>query len=138
MTGRDVALALLVALRLDNIAPGVCPAWIESAGRRCGKPAMVGLLCGRHHAVAEKRRKAIRSDRAARLPGWKARLAEVEAELAAMHGVPLDRAAYTGNVHPTITRANRLSDSRAARGARLEREASQLRALIGTSEKEES
>ena len=55
MTGRDLALASLVALRLDNLTAGVCPAWIESAGRRCGKPATVGLLCGRHHAVAEKR-----------------------------------------------------------------------------------
>ena len=76
--------------------------------------------------------------RAAKLPGWRARLAEVDGELGAMHGVPLRRAAYTGNVHPSITRANRLSDSRIARGARLEREAAQFRALIGTSEKEES
>ena len=52
---RARALARLVALRLDTTDPGLCPAWVESADRRCGKQAAVGLLCARHHAVAEKR-----------------------------------------------------------------------------------
>ena len=131
------ALAAHVALRLDRIDPGICPAWLEAAERRCGKPATIGLLCARHHAVAERRQVAVAKAEAARLakiaariPGWRARLAEVEAELAAGgSSLPLDRAAYTGN-HPGLP-ARHLAAGHVERMAHLTREADRLRALIG-------
>ena len=54
MTASDLALASLVALRPDRIGT-TCPAWIESAGRPCGHPQTIGLLCARHHKAAESR-----------------------------------------------------------------------------------
>ncbi len=86
-----VALASLVALRLDG-PDGVCPAWMESADRRCGKAATVGLLCARHHKVAEARMvkqdaanaRWVERRRAAaieRLPKAEAELARVERRL---------------------------------------------------------
>ena len=54
MTASDLALASLVALRPDRIGT-TCPAWIESAGRPCGRPQTIGLLCARHHKAAESR-----------------------------------------------------------------------------------
>lgn len=142
MSNHDRLLASQVALRLDTLEPGVCPAWLESADRRCGRPATVGYLCKRHHNVAEARLAAkVKAEaelaekraeiRAARLPVWRERLAMIDAELADMARAPLDRAAYTGNVHPSITRSNALTSARIERSARLEREASRLRALIG-------
>ena len=122
----------------------------QALADRIGKPRAVGYLCARHDKVARRtwdartaveatRSERYATDRAILAPTKRARLADVEAEIARREpSAPLDRAAYTGNVHPSITRTNHLSDSRIARGARLEREASQLRALIGTSEKEES
>ena len=42
MTASDLALASLVALRPDRIGT-TCPAWIESAGRPCGRPGALDL-----------------------------------------------------------------------------------------------
>lgn len=56
-TTRQKALAAQVILpmtRLDE-TPDRCPAWIESRSARCSKPATDGLLCRRHHHVAERR-----------------------------------------------------------------------------------
>ena len=44
MTASDLALASLVALRPDRIGT-TCPAWIESAGRPCGRPARLARVC---------------------------------------------------------------------------------------------
>ena len=51
------ALAAQVALPLAQLpeTAGHCPAWIESKGAECKRPATDGLLCRRHHNVAERR-----------------------------------------------------------------------------------
>ena len=51
------ALAAQVALPLAQLpeTAGHCPAWIESKGAACKRPATDGLLCRRHHNVAERR-----------------------------------------------------------------------------------
>jgi len=134
------ALAAMVALRFDP-ASVTCPAWVADE-RRCGKPVTDGYLCARHATVARRRwdtRAAIEAqrseryatDRAILLPIKRARLADVEAEIARREPkLPNDRAAYTGNVHPSIARRGHLSDTNVARMAALHREADQLRAWI--------
>ena len=136
---RDLALAAMVALRVDNIGD-TCPAWLVGDERKCGKRPTVGSLCARHAKVAEKRlaeraeaqaaMAAAMADKRARLmPEKRARLAEVEAQLA-RHPLPADRAAYTGNVHPSIARRGHLTDTNVTRMAALHREADQLRAWL--------
>ena len=51
------ALAAQVALPLAQLpeTAGHCPAWIDSKGAECKRPATDGLLCRRHHHVAERR-----------------------------------------------------------------------------------
>ena len=51
------ALAAQVALPLTPLPETAahCPAWIESKGAECKRPATDGLLCRRHHNVAERR-----------------------------------------------------------------------------------
>ena len=51
------ALAAQVALPLAQLPETAahCPAWIESKGAECKRPATDGLLCRRHHHVAERR-----------------------------------------------------------------------------------
>ena len=51
------ALAAQVALPLAQLpeTAGHCPAWIDSKGAECKRPATDGLLCRRHHNVAERR-----------------------------------------------------------------------------------
>ena len=141
-TPRDVALMSMVTLRLDTIGD-TCPAWLSGAERKCGRPRQDGYLCSRHARIAERLLSAREAEAAARaadladkrarlLPEKRARLAEVEAEIARRQpALPSDRAAYTGNVHPSIARRSHLSDANVARMAALHREANLLRAWIG-------
>ena len=142
---RERALARTVALWSSPLDGDGCPAWIESTDRECGKPQTVGLLCPRHAKVAERRfaaevakRQAESEKRAAErarlLPIKQARLAQVEAEMARLDPPrPVDRAAYTGYVHPSITKKRRrfLSDSRVSRMAALVEEHRSLTAWLG-------
>ena len=141
-TALDIALAQTVALRLDDRAG--CPAWMEAADRRCGKPATVGLLCARHHKVAEKRyekqlasaaawRERRRDQAAVRLPKAEAELAEVERRYAALDPSPAEDGAVVN-----LSLSKRLpSESRIAQLARLaawrERLVHEISALRGAS-----
>ena len=141
MKPTPLMLAAMVVLRVDNMGD-TCPAWIASADRKCGKSRAVGYLCARHDKVARRTREAraaaeaLRSeryatDRAILAPTKRARLADVEAEIARREpSAPLDRAAYTGNVHPSIARRPHLTDTNVTRMAALHREADQLRAWL--------
>ncbi len=138
----DLALASLVALRPDRIGT-TCPAWIESAGRVCGRPQTVGLLCARHRKAAEsrwadavEREKAClaRSVASAReIETKRARLADLDTEIARLDPPDTgDLAAFAGKVHPSITRQRNahLTDTRVARLARVCVEAERLRAWL--------
>lgn len=124
-----------------------CPAWIDSADRRCRKAPATGYLCTRHHNVAVKRwaahveKEQARRDRsaerrAAALPGWREELEKVEAEMNRLDPPRpdnYDRAAYGGNVHPSIQRkrAAFMSDSRVQRMAALSRRHEELVQNLG-------
>ena len=142
MTASDLALASLVALRPDRIGT-TCPAWIESAGRTCGRPQTIGLLCARHHKAAESRwaeaverekARLARSVASAReIETKRARLADLDAEIARLDPPDAgDIAAFAGKVHPSITRqrSERLTDERVARLALYHAEAERLRAWL--------
>lgn len=157
-TAQDFLLAAQVTVRPDReyIAGSslamdgstVCPAWMERAERKCGKPAEV-LLCAQHERVARRRletkardqalaRRKADEHRAAKVPGWRAELADVEQEIAreqARLSPALDRAAVGGNVHPSVARRQERANERDARiGARLRqlnRRAADLRDRIG-------
>ena len=141
MKPTPLMLAAMVALRVDNMGD-TCPAWIASADRKCGKPRAVGYLCARHDKVARRtwetraaaeatRAERYATDRAILAPMKRARLADVEAEIARREpSAPLDRAAYTGNIHPSIARRPHLTDTNVTRMAALHREADQLRAWL--------
>lgn len=146
MNEHDMRLALQVALRMDNYRIGSgCPAWIESADRVCGKDPVRGYLCNRHHNVAVKRQgKALEKAhadaqkraeyRAEKLPGWKAELERINAEIERRdQPVVRDRAAATGFVHKSIQkkRMAALSDSNVKRMAALWRRHEELTKLIG-------
>ena len=138
-----------VALREDYPA-GTCWAWVESAGRACGKPeGAAAHLCGRHEVVARRKGEALvakEQARTARLaalaPGnlakLRADLERVEAEMNRRDPQPVttDRAAYSGEVHPSIVRTarRRLSDSNVQRMAELVTEAERLRRNIAAAE----
>lgn len=120
-TTRQKALAAQVILpmtRLDE-TPDRCPAWIESRSARCSKPATDGLLCRRHHNVAERRlaaaiekrqAKAVKAAERARLTveradiilaqadKHEAKAVEAEAQISAGG----DLAAYGGAMHARI------------------------------------
>lgn len=122
-----------------------CPAWIDSADRRCAKKPAHGYLCARHHNVAVKRweKEAAKLDarrakaaehRAANLPKWREELAKVQAEISRLDPPrPTDRAAYTGAVHPSIERKRRafMSDSRIQKMVELWRRHEDLTSKIG-------
>ena len=142
MTASDLALASLVALRPDRIGT-TCPAWIESAGRTCGRPQTIGLLCARHRKVAESRwadaverekARLARSAASAReIETKRARLADLDAEIARLDPPDTgDLAAFAGKVHPSITRQRNahLTDTRVARLALCHAEAERLRAWL--------
>ena len=141
MTASDLALASLVALRPDRIGT-TCPAWIESAGRVCGRPQTIGLLCARHHKAAESRwadaierekARLARPASAREIETKRARLADLDAEIARLDPPDTgDLAAFAGKVHPSITRRRNahLTDTRVARLARVCVEAERLRAWL--------
>ena len=130
-------LAGYVALRVDG-PDGECPAWIESADRRCGKPATVGLLCKRHHTIALKRlardiNKAAAENakhRAARevaLPKYRVRLAQVEARINQLDPpMRRDGAIVNMPLHKRMPTDNQISEL-----ARLHAEREQLRRRLG-------
>lgn len=123
-----------------------CVAWVEKSDRRCGRDAP-GYLCKRHETVARRRwekyveREAVKrekrtADRARNLPGWKAELEKVTAEINRLdppRPADYDRAAIGGNVHPSIQRkrAAFMSDSRVQKMAALTRRHEQLTRKIG-------
>lgn len=85
----STAEALASILTLGRLGPaGICGAWVESAGRRCSKPADPGTwLCPRHAAVARRRIVAQHSRDAARAE----RSAAKRARLAPQRQAELDR-----------------------------------------------
>lgn len=146
MNEHDLRLAMHVSLRMDSYQVGSgCPAWIESAERRCGKPQARGYLCTRHHNVAVNRQskaldKAIANQkkrdeyRALNLPKWKAELAKVDAEIDRRdRPIVDDRAAVGGSTHPSIRKKQKaaLSDTNVKRMADLWRRREHLTKLIG-------
>ena len=143
-------LALTVAagpwVSLDHWETSVgCMAWIEASDRRCGKTPAEGYLCTRHHKVAVRRwekdqaKQAARAveaarRRAAKLPAWRAELAKVQAEINRLDPPStMDRAAYLGDAHPSITRRRLagMTDTRVQRMAALWDRHQTLTRLIG-------
>ena len=141
----DLALVATVALRTDNVGD-TCPAWIETVGRKCGKPQTDGLLCARHHKIALRRLAAELDGKVARAAlrlTWRgaeevrkrARLVEVEDELKRLDQPAFrDGAAFAGDMHPTLRRQklSALSDAHVERLAALTREARDLRSWLGS------
>ena len=143
-----LALADTVSLGALDRYEGLtaCVAWIDSADRRCGKARSEGLLCSRHHAIAEKRhaklteREAAQkarfdAEREARRPERERRLAAIDAEIARRDPAPLttDTAAFGGVGCSAVARQNqrRMSDANVQRMAELWRERDVLVALLG-------
>jgi hypothetical protein len=143
----EIALASYVALRVDgwDISQG-CVAWVDSRDSTCAKPPSgYSMLCKRHRNVAakrhEKRKEEVLKQQAERaeyrsrmLPEWKAELAKVEALMERYGSAPTtDRAAYGGETHPSIQKAQlrQLSDTNVQRMAKLARRAERLREQIG-------
>ena len=115
------ALAAQVVLPMAPLpeTAGHCPAWIESKGTECKRPATDGLLCRRHHNVAERRlaaaiekrqAKAVKAAERARLTVERADiiLAQADkhealaAEAEAQISTGGDLAAYGGAMHARI------------------------------------
>ena len=115
------ALAAQVILPMTPLpeTAGHCPAWIESKGAACKRPATDGLLCRRHHNVAERRlaaaiekrqAKAVKAAERARLTVERADiiLAQADkhealaAEAEAQISTGGDLAAYGGAMHARI------------------------------------
>ena len=147
-TTRQKALAAQVILpmtRLDE-TPDRCPAWIESRSARCSKPATDGLLCRRHHHVAERRLTAAaqkRQDQAVKTrekaPARRASLASIEERIARLQSRlsrpdTTDTAAYGGAVNTRIQARREAAMVRdvetGAELHRLTREAAHLRNLL--------
>ena len=143
------ALAAQVALPLAQLpeTAGHCPAWIEAKGAECRRLATDGLLCRRHHNVAERRLAASIEKRQAeavkareKAPARRARLAEIEERIALLqsrlsHPDTTDMAAYGGAVNTRIQARREAAMMRdMATGAelhRLTRQAESLRSLLG-------
>jgi hypothetical protein len=135
LTSTDFALANTVALRLDG-PEGNCPAWMEAADRRCGKPATEGLLCARHHKVALVRYEKVlaanakwverrKAKGAERLPKAEAELAEVERRYAGLEPTASGPAADPAMVNMPLSKRIP-SDTRIAELARLVRQRENL------------
>lgn len=135
----------------DNHTPGTCWAWMESAERVCGKPEgdEAAHLCGAHVTVARRRAAKNREKAAAErsrqdavalslLPGRRARLAAVDAEIARRDPAPptTDMAAYGGLGSTAATGYQRrlLSDTNVARLAELWAERGRLAADVAHAE----
>ena len=149
VTPRQKALAAQVILPMAPLptVAGHCPAWIESKGAECKRPATDGLLCRRHHHVAERRlaaaiekRQAVAVKAAAKDPARRARLASIEERIARLEGRlsrpdTTDTAAYGGAVNPRIQARREAAMIRdvetGAELHRLTREAAHLRTLLG-------
>ena len=143
------ALAAQVALPLAQLpeTAGHCPAWIDSKGAECRRPATDGLLCRRHHNVAERRLTAAVQKRQAeaakareKAPARRARLAEIEERIARLqsrlsHPDTTDTAAYGGAVNTRIQARREAAMVRdvetGAELHRLTRQAESLRSLLG-------
>ena len=143
------ALAAQVALPLAQLpeTAGHCPAWIDSKGAECKRPATDGLLCRRHHNVAERRLAAAVQKRQAeavkareKAPARRARLAEIEERITLLqsrlsHPDTTDMAAYGGAVNIRIQARREAAMVRdvetGAELHRLTRQAESLRTLLG-------
>lgn len=153
ITAREKALAAQVVLPMTHLyeTPGLCPAWVASKGARCLKPATGGLLCKRHHTVAEKRLEKrlaalaaaeheAAETRARLLPEWKYELAGLDAQIARLEAnVPgldtTDRAAYGGRINARLDARREAANARFLEAGRRIRQAQvradRLRRLIG-------
>lgn len=142
----EIALAGYVALRVDGWELWTaCPAWVESADRKCGRELGAGeLLCKRHRNVALKRQeKAIEKERERRekraaeraemLPKWREELATIEAEIHRRELPITDRAAVGGATHPAIVRTQlrHLSDTNVKCMHKLWSRWDELKTMIG-------
>ena len=143
------ALAAQVALPLAQLpeTAGHCPAWIEAKGAECKRPATDGLLCRRHHHVAERRlaasiekRQAEAVKAAEKAPARRTRLAEIEKRIARLEGRlsrpdTTDTAAYGGAVNTRMQARREAAMVRdvetGAELHRLTRQAESLRSLLG-------
>ena len=143
------ALAAQVVLPMAPLPSdaGHCPAWIESKGAECRRPATDGLLCRRHHHVAERRlaaavqkRQAEAVKTAEKAPARRARLAEIEDRIARLQSRlsrpdTTDTAAYGGAVNTRIQARREAAMVRdvetGAELHRLTRQAEGLRSLLG-------
>lgn len=139
------AQVILPMAPLPTVA-GHCPAWIESKGAECRRPATDGLLCRRHHHVAERRLTAAIEKRQAeavkareKTPARQARLAAIEERVARLEGRlshpdTTDTAAYGGAVNTRIQARREAAMMRdvetGAELHRLTREAAHLRNLL--------
>lgn len=148
-TTRQKALAAQVVLPMAPLpeTAGHCPAWIESKGAECKRPATDGLLCRRHHHVAERRlaasiekRQAEAVKAAEKAPARRTRLAEIEKRIARLEGRlsrpdTTDTAAYGGAVNARVQARREAAMVRdvetGAELHRLTREAAHLRSLLG-------
>ena len=148
-TALQKALAAQVVLPLAQLpeTAGHCPAWIDSKGAECRRLATDGLLCRRHHHVAESRLAASIEKRQAeavkareKAPARRARLAEIEERIALLqsrlsHPDITDMAAYGGAVNTRIQARREAAMVRdvetGAELHRLTRQAESLRSLLG-------
>lgn len=142
------ALAAQVVLPMTPLpeTAGHCPAWIEAKSTECKRPATDGLLCRRHHHVAERRLAAAAQKRQAeavkaaeKAPARRARLAEIEERITRLqsrlsHPDTTDTAAYGGAVNTRIQARREAAMVRdvetGAELHRLTREAAHLRNLL--------
>ena len=149
VTTRQKALAAQVILPMAPLPTdaGHCPAWIESKGAECRRPATDGLLCRRHHHVAERRlataiekRQAEAVKAAEKAPARRTRLAEIEKRIARLEGRlsrpdTTDTAAYGGAVNARVQARREAAMVRdvetGAELHRLTRQAESLRSLLG-------
>ena len=138
------AVSLGALDRYDGITG--CVAWVESSSKRCGKNRSDGLLCTRHHAIAQKRHAKIieretsllalfELEREARRPERERRLAAINDKKARRNPPPLttDTAAFGGVGCSTVARQNkqRMSSTNVQRMAEIWRERDALVALLG-------
>lgn len=134
------ALAWMVAVGTLQ-ADGTCNAWMDSAERRCGKPATHPYLCDRHAKVAlarakkaaEKRLLEARKHaewRAANEPKWRAELTKITAEITRLDPPtgPLDH-----GILNTPLRTRVPSDAKISRLADLWARRKRLENLLGVS-----
>ena len=149
VTTRQKALTAQVILPMAPLptVAGHCPAWIEAKGAECRRPATDGLLCRRHHNVAERRLAAAIEKRQAeavkareKAPARRARLAEIEERIALLqsrlsHPDTTDTAAYGGAVNARVQARREAAMVRdvetGAELHRLTRQAESLRNLLG-------